>query len=295
MKGTTARIIGALATATLAACRGDDVTGTASSLALPVSVVSQTSGQTIYALTTSNRLLRFESGDACSVTSERKITGLAEGESLVGIDFRPATGQLYGLGSTSRIYTIDVGSGAATAVGSGFGTPLEGTSFGFDFNPVVDRIRLVSNTGQNLRLNPITGGLAATDGTLAFAAGDANQGATPSVAGAAYTNPDNDPTTGTTLYDIDSAMDILVTQNPPNSGTLNTVGPLGVSTNELVGFDISASGVAYAALKATGKGTGGKSCGNSDLYTIDLSTGAATRIGTIGSNSPIIGIAIPTP
>ena len=252
--------------------------------------------QVIYGLTTSDRLVQFSAAAACTITSEVAITGLVAGETLLGIDARPATGQLYALGSTSRLYTIDASTGAATAVGSGpFVPALEGSAFGFDFNPTVDRIRVVSNTGQNLRLHPVTGVVAATDVALAFATTDANAGATPSVVGAAYTNPDNDPATGTTLYDIDRALAILTTQSPPNDGKLNTVGSLGVKLNELAGFDIAPTGVAYAVFKVTGKDQPKHTCGNSDLYTMDLATGAATRVGAVGTSAPLRGIATPAP
>jgi hypothetical protein len=218
------------------------------------------------------------------------VTGLQPEEEILGIDFRPATGGLYGLGSTSRLYLIDPGTAVATQVGSGpFATALEGHAFGFDFNPTVDRIRVVSNTGQNLRLNPITGALAAVDTALAFAALDPNAGARPAVVGAAYTNPDNDPATGTTLYDIDAALDLLVTQAPPNGGVLNTVGRLGERANGKVGFDIGADGRAWAVLKPGGRG--GRRCGPSALYTIDLATGEATRVGFVGTRTPLKGLA----
>ena len=253
-------------------------------------------GPTIYALTTSDRLVRFQASDPCTVSLPVPITGLSANETVLGIDFRPATGGLYALGSSSRIYTIDVNSGVATAVGSApFSPLLNGESFGFDFNPTVDRIRVVSNTGQNLRLNPVTGGLASEDKMLAYRETDANVGATPTVIAAAYTNPDNDPATGTVLYDIDRKLGILTTQNPPNDGTLNTVGTLGVKFNELAGFDIAPGGAAYAVLKATGNAQPKHTCGNSDLYTIDLSTGGATRTGSVGTSQPIKGIAAPAP
>jgi hypothetical protein len=123
---------------------------------------------------------------------------------------------------------------------------LDGNSFGFDFNPTVDRIRVVSNAGQNLRLNPDTGQIVdsdpntpgvQSDSDLAYATGDSNQGQSPNVVGSAYTNNVAGATT-TTLYGIDSALDILVTQNPPNNGTLNTVGALGVNATGVVGFDV---------------------------------------------------------
>src|SRR4029077_16683777 len=53
--------------------------------------------ETIYALTTDNSLLTFDSGSPANATRIGPITGLLPGESVVGIDFRPATGQLYSL------------------------------------------------------------------------------------------------------------------------------------------------------------------------------------------------------
>jgi hypothetical protein len=238
---------------------------------------------TLYLTNTQNNLLRIDSAAPQMVQSSLSITGLASGESLLGIDFRPATGGLYGLGSGNRIYTIDTNTGAATAVGASGQFALTGSSFGVDFNPVPDRMRVTSNTGQDLRLNPNDGTLTAVDGTLAYAAGDANAGRTPNVAGSAYTNSIAGAQT-TTLYDIDLATGSLVIQNPPNNGTLLTVGSLGVSATGPVGFDIlPVSGLAYASLTAPG--------GYSSLYLVNLQTGAASIIGGIGSNQTITGLA----
>ena len=281
---------------TLAACTTDTAPVGPVPRTVALDVQSVAVGQAIYALTTSDRIVRFSSGDACTISSEVSVTGLAAGESLLGIDVRPATGQLYGLGSSSRLYTIDATTGVATALGAGPFTPaLEGDAFGFDFNPTVDRIRVVSTSGQNLRLHPATGVVAVTDVGLAYRATDVNVNQAPSVIGAAYTNPDNDPATGTVLYDIDRRLGILTTQSPPNDGTLNTVGSLGVKFNEVAGFDIAPSGIAYAVLKVTGKDQPKSTCGNSDLYTIDLQSGAATRIGSVGTSAPLRGIATPAP
>src|SRR6185503_3228958 len=208
---------------------------------------------TLFAVTAANNLVRFSSATPGTIDATVPITGLQAGESVLGIDVRPATLQLYLLGSTSRLYTLDQGTGVATQVGAGAFTPaLNGTSFGFDFNPTVDRIRVISDADQNLRLNPDTGTVAATDTVLAYAAGDANAGQNPNAVGAAYTNNFAGATT-TVLYDIDSGRDVLVTQNPPNNGTLNTVGALGVDTSDVVGFDITnPGGTAYAALRVGG-------------------------------------------
>jgi Domain of unknown function (DUF4394) len=244
----------------------------------------------VYALTANNQLVVFKESSPEKVRARVNVSGLAAGESLVGIDFRPATGRLYGISNLGQLYVIDESSGLTAKVGTPITPALEGTEFGFDFNPTVDRIRVVSDAGQNLRLNPDTGAVAAVDGRLAFAAGDKQAGKQPAVTGAAYTNPDIDPNTATTLFDIDTAADVLVTQNPPNDGVLNTVGALGVDVTKVVGFDIglprgeskNASGTALAALQAAG--------GASTLYRIDLSNGRAEPRGKI--SEPVRGIAI---
>ncbi|MDX6696556.1 MAG: trimeric autotransporter adhesin [Blastocatellia bacterium] len=233
---------------------------------------------TIFGVTTANQLVSFNAGRPGLILSSVPITGLINGEAIIGIDFRPATGQLYGFTGYNRIVTINTTTGAATVVGSP--NSLLGNEYGFDFNPTVDRIRIVNDTDQNARVNPDTGATAATDPNLAYAAGDPNFGQDPTVTGVAYSNNFAGATT-TTLYDIDSGLDILTTQNPPNNGTLNTVGPLGVNTSNLVGFDISGqSGIAYATLSDVTNA--------SSLYTINLTTGAATLVGQIGSSATSI-------
>ncbi len=267
----------------------------------------------IHALTENGFLVTFSATDPGTILSRVRISGLDEPSTkLLGIDFRPATGQLYGLASSSRLYTIDTSTGVATAVGPVFTTALSGSAFGFDFNPAVDRIRIVSNAGQNLRAHPVTGAVVAVDGALAYAAGDAHAGGQPEAVGAAYTNPDNDPATATALYDIDAVRDLLVTQTPPNSGTLNSVGGLGIDIEELLGFDITLAGgtnVGYLAVKATGsdvdaeeivqagQGRSGNDALDSanQLLRIDLGTGVSTALGRIGGGGPVIGLAVPVP
>ena len=246
-----------------------------------------TAQEVLVGLAPKNRLVYFTS-TAPSQVEVVKVTGLQKKEKLLGIDRRPATGGLYALGSTSRIYLINPESGVATSVGAAPFTPaLSGTRFAFDFNPVVDRIRIVSNTGQNLRADPTTGLLSATDLTAVYAEGDAGFGITPLIAGAGYTNSVNPAPLATTLYDIDAGRDVLVTQNPPNNGTLNTVGTLGVNVTDVAGFDISANGTAYASFQLKLKYGKAK---RASLYTVNLTTGAATLVGKIGGPYPVSGI-----
>lgn len=241
----------------------------------------------IYGVTSQDFLVTWDSAQPTSLLSGIAISGLQLNERLVGIDIRPATGQLYGLGSSSRLYTIDPSTGVAALVGGPgpFSPLLNGANFGFDFNPTVDRIRVVSNASQNLRLHPVTGAVVAVDGALAYAMGDPNFGVSPNVAAAAYTN--NFPgAMSTVLYGIDPGVDALVIQNPPNNGTLNTVGTLGLDVTDILGFDISgASGIAYAVLFNTASN-------RSMFATINLATGAAAEIGEIDGGTTITGITV---
>lgn len=254
---------------------------------------------TVFALTNGNQLLRFNESRPDRIQGQVALNGLAEGEQMLGIDFRPATGQLFGLSSASKLYVIDPASGAVTAVGSAFAIPLNYTSeIGFDFNPTVDRIRIVTDNGQNLRANPDTGAVVDTDpntpaidpdGSLAYAATDSNAGQQPNVVGAAYTNNFAGATT-TVLYAIDSDLDILTTQDPPNAGTLNTVGSLRVDASDVVGFDIFSDEDGDNARAAIRQGSNNQS----HFYTVDLTSGRARMKskGTIGGGQVIRDIAI---
>ncbi|MEO7265119.1 MAG: DUF4394 domain-containing protein [Ferruginibacter sp.] len=205
-----------------------------------------------------NSLVIFNPTNISSVVS-KSITGLQTGETIMGLDFRPLNGQLYALGSSNRIYSINASSGAAAMVAV-LSTPLNGTDFGFDFNPLVDRIRIVSNSGQNLRFNP-------NDGALIIDGNINPSGA--AITASAYSN-NFAGTTSTTLYAIDVNSDKLYIQSPPNNGTLVEVGSLGINIDAMSGFDIGGtSNNAYALLSASG---------STKLYIINKSTGAATAL-----------------
>lgn len=249
---------------------------------------SPAKAELIYATTLTGQLVTWDSATPGTLISGVAIQGLQSNEQVVGIDFRPQTGELFAMGSFSRLYTLNPATGVATAVGAGFAPALNGSTFGFDFNPTVDRIREVSNSDQNQRLNPITGGLAATDINLAYAAGDPNFGQDPDVSNVAYTNNFAGATT-TTLYGIDSDRDVLVTIAPPNNGTLNTVGPIGFDTTAWGGFDISGvTGNAYFANRDN-------TLASSSFYRINLGTGAATNLGQIDGGIVITAMTIAVP
>lgn len=250
----------------------------------------------LFGLTGDQQLIRFREDRARFSQGVGSITNLSGDTALVGIDFRPATGALYGLGNAGGIYTIDPETAEATFVSqlSANGQPLalSGASFGVDFNPTVDRLRVVSDTGQNLRINVDTGA-ATVDGGLNFP-GVPPAPATPAtgVTAAAYTNNDADAATGTTLFDLDSVADQVVIQLPPNAGALTPTGKLApaLDVSPDAGFDIwsrvedgrTVEVRAFAVLTTD----------VSRLYEIDLLTGRAENRGRFRSAKQVIGLAI---
>lgn len=182
---------------------------------------------------------------------------LVDGEetvTAVALDVRPATGELYVIDDTDTLYTVSTNAeeqpdangqffGDATEVGQ-LGVEPAGTVTGFDFNPVVDRIRVLTDADENLRVNPddpdgpmgtlVDAPLTYDDGTTAQ----------PQIVGAAYES-NTAGAQATTLYDLDEGEDTLVTQQPANDGTLQTVGSLEIDAETSTGFDISGRGTAY--------------------------------------------------
>lgn len=209
------------------------------------------------------------------------------GANLSGLDFRPLNNLLYGYDG-SQLYTVNPSTGAATFlfdVSNTTGNP------GFDFNPTVDRIRVVDKSGANMRVNQLTGGTT-VDMPYMYAAGDPNFGQMPSFGAVAYTNSDRDPATGTTLYGIDANLGQLIRITNPNGGTINTVGSLGLGfVPNVTGFDIlTFGGMNYGFFSAL---AGGASV-ISNFYRVDLNTGQASLIGEIGAGLDVQGLAIAT-
>ncbi len=239
---------------------------------VPVVGIAFKTDPIVYASTSDNQLFRFNPYKPFAAPVAMK--GLNNGEKLVGIDFRPANGQLYGITNQSRLVTINTANGQVTQVGQTLSPRLQGNSFGFDFNPTVDRIRLVSNTGQNLRLHPVLGTVVAEDGRLP---------GPNTVNGAAYSN--NVATaTSTQLFVLDSKANKLFLQDPPNDGGLQEIGSLGVDFTEDNGFDIGGNtGNAYSLLSVNGM---------MNIYRINLSTGEASLITNFNINPTGLAVGL---
>ena len=230
--------------------------------------------QIFYALS-ENSLISYNASDVRTKSSTVAISGLAGTEKLLGIDFRPATGELYGVSSASKIYIINVSTGATRALTtSAFSPILAGTTASINFNPTVDRIRIVTNTGQNLRINPETGLVVGTDTNVSSNA----------ISGISYTNSFAGAT-ATVLYDIDINTKKLYKQDPPNNGTLVEVGNLNLDLGTAVSFDISPDNKNALAVGKVGDST--------KLFAINLTNGNATLAGKFIKGTTIQSIAIP--
>jgi hypothetical protein len=242
----------------------------------------------IVGLTADGKLLCFSENVPSVARTIGTVSGLNGDTRLVGIDFRPATGELIGLGNAGGVYTINI-TNAAAAFRSQLSVMLDGASFGIDFNPTVDRLRVVSDAGQNLRINIDTG--ATTEDTDLLYPPPA-MGTATGITAAAYTNNDASADTATTLFDIDSNLDQVVIQSPPNAGVVAATGKLLIDAGAEIGFDI------YSIVR-TGRTTDFRayasliSNSRARLYRINLTTGRAIYQGTFNANQQVVDIAVP--
>jgi hypothetical protein len=248
--------------------------------------------EVLMAVTASHRLITFRADRPEELLSRVPLIGLLPGESILGMDFRVARGELFALSTRGRLLRIHPDSGEVKAVGPGVALP-PARAIGFDFNPTVDRIRVVGDRGDNLRLHPDTGaqvdGQPAIEGVqpdapLRYAEGDQQASMAPRIVAAGYTYNKSDEKI-TTNYAIDARAGHLVMQGSaegaqpvvsPNTGLLRTVGPLGVHSFDHASFDIDdVKNHAYLVTGRIGSTT-------SRFYVVDLQTGQARLIGFIG-------------
>lgn len=271
--------------------------------AVPVAAVpagattpSRTAGPTVIGLTGDGALVAFRAAAPSRASRIGRITGLEGDRTLVGIDFRVQDGKLYGVGDRGGVYTLS--AARATKV-SQLTVDLDGVSFGVDFNPAANRLRVISDAGQNLRHNlddamgAPAAGTTVADGTLTnppvppATAGVTARGVT----GAAYTNNDLDPSTATTLFDVDTTADQVSLQSPANAGSLAPTGRLGVDAGPVAGFDIhskrrggiTVANTAYATLKVKGAYR---------FHTVNVLTGAASPVGAFPAGHQVVDIAV---
>jgi hypothetical protein len=229
----------------------------------------------------------FTLGTSGTVHNDVSVSGLKPGDSLVDIDvFASGDRRLYGLGTSGTLYTLDPMSGAATVnvANAAVGSPTV-----IDFNPAADRLRIFSGNG-NYRLTPGTG-VVSNDGSLVYAAADANAGAVPNLVAAAYINNVDAPG-ATTLFSLDAGVDALIRHSGgPQFSTLNTVVPLTLGglpfdLGQNAGFDIFSP--------AVGINQAYVSNGN-QLFALDLMSGILSSLGTVNASAPLGSIATSVP
>lgn len=237
---------------------------------------------------TEQRLVCFSELPPSRTRTIGLVSGLSVDTGLVGIDFRPATGELYGLGEAGGVYTLDPTS-AEAVLRSRLTVPLSGTGFGIDFNPAADRLRVVSDSGQNLRVD-VTTGATIVDAPLNTPPSPAP---TQGVAAAAYTNNDADAATSATLFVIGVSESSLFVQAPPNAGSLSLAGTLRQDVGSAVGFDIYSR---VSSLGITTDNSGYASlvtAGQPRFYSVNLFTGESTLRGTFPFDRFVVDIAVP--
>ena len=246
----------------------------------------------VIGLTDEGRLVSFRARSPERTRPIGYVTGFTGSDTaLVGIDFRVQDGKLYGVGNGGGVYTIDPKTAEATFVNA-LTVPLAGTTFGVDFNPAADRLRIISDTGQNLAHNVNDAGVTAPNATLTYTIPPAMP-VVPAlgVTAAAYTNNDlNQPGTGTTLFDLDTTLDQVVIQSPPGNGILVATGKLGVDAGGAAGFDIYSvlrDGVTVANLPFATLAVNG----TYRFYSVNLTTGQAISLGRF--DEAVVDVAIP--
>lgn len=243
-----------------------------------VMAVAPAQAVTLYGVDEVNNLVRFDSRTPGVTQSVVAIQGLG-GSSVLGIDFRTRDGFLYALNDNRSLFRINPNTGASSLVLSNLA--ITGSNFAFDFNPTNTNLRIVSNDNTNyfVRFNapPIA---LVQQANAAYAPGAGLFD--PDIVAAGYTFNDNNPATGTTLFVIDSANDLLATLNVAN-GTLTRVGALGVNVGARTSFDIA--GTANNTFVQAGN----------TLYRINLTTGALSTIGTTDRTLFALSAAVPEP
>lgn len=264
---------------------GGAVLGSLASAALTILDDDTPPATLLYGLTaTSNVLMLFKSDTPGTPLSYSNLSGLATGDILRAMAVQPVTGKLYAVGSASVLYTLDPFIGVATALGPAFAPALLSESMDLAFDRVSGLLRVVTAARQNLLLNPNTGAVVSTDGSIAFAAGDVNAGTNPILTGL-----DSFLNGGTqTFYGIDAAKDAFVRLSPA-TGQLTTVRAMGFDVSSVGGFDIP-NEVPY--------GWAALSVGNAascNLYVINVPAGNAILIGPIRTMEQMRDIAVAPP
>ncbi|WP_038053297.1 DUF4394 domain-containing protein [Thioalkalivibrio sp. ALJ1] len=247
------------------------------------------------------QIVVFTRGET-STSRSLDIHGLDD-EDLIGMDLRRASEDpdnpngLYAFGTDGGIFYLEEGSSSVTAkqiaeLALADDVSMQGDRFSVDFNPAVDLVRILSSSGQNLRVNLQDGRELedeARDAGFGFVDGTVRLGDTmvPDVVAVGY-RPAPEELEGEVpsldfQYVVDNQGDeaSLARVVVPNDGALVDVGSLGVGA--LAGtsqhsIDITQGNSGIAALVRDEEKV-------SRLYHLDLIEGTAKEVGMIGDGT----------
>jgi hypothetical protein len=270
--------------ALLAGCAKDELVKPASDLTLDErGLTAGVPNAPLIGLTPTNELVHLMAGPPVVEGAMVPITGLRDGENVIAIDKSPSSGDLFGVTNQNVLYRIDKTTGLATAVsGLTFDPIITGDFVGMDVNPQDNLIRVITNTGQILKISPVTGGVTGVESVLGL--GNATR-----INSVAYM-----PVVGTTarpaLYEIDQSTNALYRQT--TFGSLQLVGTTGFTFEGEGGFEITSSYYAFAAQYGYSRTGGSISFEDitqpaNRLFKIDLRTGKAS---SLGKTRPLIGL-----
>ena len=232
----------------------------------------------LVALTARNELASLVSGPPAAEVGRVQITGVRPEEVILAIDTRPKTRELFVISDQSVLYTLDASTGVATPVsGASLDPAVNGKLVSFDFNPMDDLIRITTETGQNLRISPVTGAVVGVDVPINF-----NLTAL-GCSAYSYTIGYN----RSMYYGISQGDGSLYRSTNPNGGVIQYVGNTGYEFIGDGGFEITTGNAAFVAQYCKAKGGGG--FGSTDatvpeafrLLLVNLKTGQTTSLGEV--------------
>jgi hypothetical protein len=226
-------------------------------------------------VTSAGQIVELHSDSAPGMSGIHKVTGLAAGDRIVGLDRAPS-GELLALTSAGNIASVDRATGKATPK---FAAPVTATvdpnaALTFAVAPDGASARLIT-AGRDVTINLTTG--AATNGPgLTFAAGDAHAGA--------QATPALDYAADGRLVGIAGAQSAYAAQTAPAAATLQTLAKVPFATIEPTRATVASDGSVWTATNLTAKPN---RPAQSRLVRYDPATGAIR-----GQNGAFLGVRL---
>lgn len=254
--------------------------------------------ETVSAITVDHRLIRFDVLVPSKILSNRPLVGLHSQDRVLCITPAGAQGWLV-LGASGQLYRLAPETARLTALGSPAILTGGGREYGMALNQEANVLRVISDSGLNLRLLPETGAMIDSDprrpgiqpdpplqvstGSAAWIAKSAQIAAiTPLGAGASG------------LWAVDRGLGWLLKLPPGQPGAENTglqpVGPLGTGPLDRAAVVRSPrDGTLYASLAL--RADPGRRL-PPKWFKIHSQTGAATALGAIGDSEHVVAVVL---